>query len=134
MRIGENMKIALKIYHLLAFVVLAWFAALQLNDPDPLYWGGFYALCALVPLLAAFRIESLVLWGGCVIYGFSALVLTASGELEYLRHAGTESLLHGMSADKPYIEEAREFLGVLIALALVTVYPLTKRKRASAGV
>lgn len=128
------MKIVLMIYHLLAFVLLAWFAALQLNDPDPMYWGAFYALCALVPLLAFFRIESLILYGLCVVYGISALVLTVSGELEYLRHAGTESLLHGMSADKPYIEEAREFLGASIALALISVYPLTRRRRRQAGV
>ena len=128
------MKIALMIYHLATFVVLAWFAALQLNDPDPLYWGGFYALCTLVPLLAVFRIESLVLYGLCMIYGVSALVLTGSGELEYLQHAGTESLLQGMNPDKPYIEEAREFLGALIALALISVYPLTRRWRKQAAV
>lgn len=128
------MKIVLMVYHLLALLILGWFAALQLNDPDPLYWGGFYALCALVPLLAVFRIESLLLYGLCVLYGVSALVLTGGGELEYLQHAGTESLLHGMSADKPYIEEAREFLGALIALALISVYPLTRRHRKRAGV
>lgn len=128
------MKIVLMAYHLLALIVLAWFAALQLNDPDPLYWGGFYMLCALVPLLAVFRIESLILYGLCVVYGISALILTGAGELEYLRHAGTESLLQGMNSDKPYIEEAREFLGALIALALISVYPLTRLHRRQADV
>jgi hypothetical protein len=118
----------------LAFLLLAWAAALQMKDPDPLFWGGFYTLCALVPLLAAFSIESRILYALCVIYGVTALILTASGELEYLRHAGTEPLLQGMNLDKPYIEEAREFLGTLIALGLITVYPLTRRKRVAAGI
>lgn len=126
------MKMVFMFYHLVAFILLVWFSILQLNDPDPLYWGGFYALCALVPVLAAFHIESRILYALCVVYGITALVLTGSGELEYLRHAGTESLLQGMSSGKPYIEEAREFLGALIALGLISVYPLTRRKRQQA--
>lgn len=122
------MKIMLMFYHLLAFILLAWFAALQLNDPDPVYWGGFYGLCALVPLLAAFRVESRILYTLCMVYGVTALVLTGSGSLEYLGHVD-ESLLHGMRPDKPYIEETRELLGTLIALSLISVYPLTRRRR-----
>lgn len=127
------MKIALMFYHLLAFILLAWFAALQLNDPDPLYWGGFYGLCALVPLLAAFRVESRILYALCMLYGVTALVLSLHGGLEYLGHAD-ESLLHGMSPDKPYIEETRELLGSLIALGMISFYPLTRRRRKQAGV
>lgn len=109
-------------FHVLAFALLAATAALQLNDPDPVFWAGFYLACSLVPLLAVFRIHSRVLYGLCILYGVAALAVTADGVVEFLRHAGGESLIQGMSPDKPYIEEGREFIGTLIALAIVGVY------------
>ncbi len=121
------MKIFLMIYHLLAFLLLVVAAVLQLNDPDPLYWGGFYALCALIPLLAVFRIHSRVLYALCAIYGLAVIIPTLDGFWNYVRQA--EPLLQQMSADKPYIEEAREFLGALIALGLVGVYPAMECKK-----
>jgi hypothetical protein len=121
------MKIMLMFYHLMAFLLLVVAAALQLNDPDPVYWGGFYSFCALIPLLAIFRIHSWILYALCAIYGLVVIIPTIDGFAEYLRQA--EPLLQQMSADKPYIEEAREFLGALIALALISVYPVIQCKK-----
>lgn len=124
------MKIVMMAYYLLAFITLACFAALQLNDPDPLFWGGFYGLCAMVPLLGAFKIDIRIPYALCLLYG--AVVLwdpTTGGFVEYLGHARTESMLHDMAPDKPYIEEAREFLGTLIALGLITVCLVIGLKR-----
>jgi hypothetical protein len=122
MRIGVNMKIVLMSYHVMAFLLLITAAALQLNDPDPVYWGGFYFVCSLVPLLAIFRINSWILYVLCGIYGLAVIIPTIDGFIQDLRLA--EPLLQQMSPDKPYVEEAREFLGVLIALALIVVYPI----------
>src|SRR5690349_617827 len=106
------MKVLCVLYYSAAFLLLIVFAALQLNDPDALFWGGFYAACALIPLLAIFRINSWILYALCVIYSVVVISPTIDGFFEYLRHS--ESLLYGMSPDRPYIEEAREFLGTLI--------------------
>jgi hypothetical protein len=121
------MKIVLISYHVAAFLLLITAAALQLNDPDPLYWGGFYLVCALVPLLAIFRINSWILYALCGIYGLVVIIPTVDGFIQDLQLA--EPLLQQMSADKPYIEEAREFLGALIALALIAVYPVMHCKK-----
>lgn len=123
------MKILFMFYHLLAFLLLGAATWLQLNDPDPLFWGGFYALCALVPLLTAVGVENRVLYVLCLVYGLVVMGPTVDGVSEYLRHADTESLLQGMALEKPYIEEAREFLGALIALGLITICFLIGRKR-----
>ena len=126
------MKIAIMFYHLLAFITLACFAALQLNDPDALFWFGFYGLCAITALLGAFKIDIRIPYALCLLYGVVVLWNpTTPGFIEFLRHAGTESLLYGMSPDRPYIEEAREFLGSCIALGLVTIcfFISFKRKR-----
>lgn len=118
----------LMFYHLPAFLLLSTAAALQLNDPDPLFWGGFYLLCALVPLLAIFKIHSRLLYGLCFLYGIAAMALTSGGSVEYLQHAHEESLTQAMGPDKPYIEEAREFLGAVIALCIISVYLFRNRK------
>jgi hypothetical protein len=110
-----------------AFLLLIAAAALQLNDPDPVYWGGFYFVCSLVPLLALFRINNWILYVLCGIYGLVVIIPTIDGFIQDLRLA--EPLLQQMSPDKPYIEEAREFLGALIALALVAVYPVMYCKK-----
>lgn len=118
----------LMLFDLAAFLLLTTAAALQFNDPDPWFWVSFYFVCALVPLLAFFKIYSRVLFWLGVAFSVTAIGLTVDGGIDYLRHIQEESLLQGMSPDKPYIEEARELLGALIALAIISVYPFRKLK------
>lgn len=105
---------------LFALCLLA-FAALQLNDPDPTTWILFYLVCAAVPALALFnRPIKPVFWIALILCGIN-LALYASGAYNYYLHRAQEPLMQSMNPDKPYIEEAREFLGALIALILVAV-------------
>lgn len=115
------------LFDLAAFLLMAIAMVLQFNDPDPWFWASFYFICSLIPLLAVFKIYSKVLYWLGVAFCLAAIVLTADGGLEYLRHT-EESLMQGMSMDKPYIEETRELLGTLIALAIISVYPFRKFK------
>lgn len=117
------------VLHLLVFLLLAATAGFQFNDPDPWFWSGFYAVCSLIPLLAAFKVNSRVLYGLCLAYGVAALALSGAGFIEYLGHVSEESLLQSMGPDKPYIEEAREFIGTVIALAVITVYAFARRRK-----
>lgn len=100
-------------------LTLLGFAALQFNDPDPIIWVSFYCLCAATPLLAlANKFIPPLFWltlALCVI----ELLLSAPGAYNYYLHMDQEPLMQSMNPDKPYIEEAREFLGVLIASVLV---------------
>lgn len=105
---------------LFTFCLLA-FAALQLNDPDPTTWILFYLVCAAVPALALFnRPIKPVFWIALALCGIN-LALYASGAYNYYLHRAQEPLMQSMNPDKPYIEEAREFLGGLIALILIVV-------------
>jgi hypothetical protein len=110
-----------KIFHLLFSITLIMFAGLQINDPDPIVWVGFYLLCALIPALLTFnRFYPPLFWvavTGCVI----ELIISAPGAYEYFLRMGEEPLMQGMNENKPYIEECREFLGALIALGLVSL-------------
>jgi hypothetical protein len=123
----RDMKIVLVIYHLLAFLTLMVFAALQYNDPDAMFWGGFYATCALIPLLAVFGLRNWILYALCAIYAIVVISPAINGFFEYMR--STDSLVYGMgmNSDKPYIEEAREFLGTLVAAGLITTSMLLRK-------
>ena len=100
-------------------VTLLAFASLQFNDPDPVIWVSFYMICGLVPGLLLFnKFYAPLFWLAasiCVIQ----LVIGGPGAYQYYLHMEEEPLMQGMNQAKPYIEECREFLGALIALALV---------------
>ncbi len=85
--------------------VLIFFAVLQYNDPDPVFWGAVYLLGAVFPLLAALRSRPLTRIPALRWAGWISLVLFLIG---FLFLAGT------ISANWIHVEEARESLGYLI--------------------
>ena len=118
-----------KATQLLFALCLLAFAALQYNDPDPTTWILFYCVCAAVPALALFnRPITPVFWIALVLCGIN-LALYVSGAYNYYLHRNQEPLMQSMNPDKPYIEEAREFLGALIALVLVVLSQVLTRYR-----
>jgi hypothetical protein len=114
----------------LAFaLILLFFTALQFNDPDPLFWIGLYGLAALGPLLTLFRpFNSALFWLG-VGYCLAGVTLSLGGGLEFLPYAGQEPLMQAMNPEKPYIEEAREVIGTLIALAMIAIHSFLHRRK-----
>ena len=108
-----------KILHFLFTATLLVFASLQFNDPDPIVWVSLYVICALVPTLLLFnkfyRAIFFVAVAACTIQ----LIIGAPGAYQYFLHMAQEPLMQGMNAEKPYIEECREFLGAFIALTLI---------------
>ncbi|RYY76732.1 MAG: hypothetical protein EOO52_04305 [Gammaproteobacteria bacterium] len=118
-----------KILQFLFGATLFAFASLQFNDPDPIIWVSFYTLCAMVPTLLLFnRFYRPLFWFailGCTI----ELIISAPGAHQYFLHRTQEPLMQGMNADKPYIEECREFLGALIAMGLVCLSAFLGKKK-----
>lgn len=109
-----------KSFTLLSTLVLIAFASLQLNDPDPVLWVAFYLLCAAVPLLVAINKPNRLLFILAVIACLLEMTRTVTGAYQYYLHMTEEPLMQSMNPAKPYIEEAREYLGSLIALILVS--------------
>lgn len=100
-------------------LILIAFSALQWNDPDPYLWIAFYLLCAAVPLLALLRKPLKIMVTLAAIACLLEMGRTVAGAYNYYLHMAEEPLMQSMNPNKPYIEEAREFLGSLIAMALV---------------
>lgn len=109
-------------------IILLLFAALQINDPDPVLWTGYYLACAILPTLVVFQRFSFPLFWVCVAVSVGVVCLYIPGTLEYLRHAAEEPLMQSMNPEKPYIEETRELIGGAITLAVLFLALLLFRK------
>lgn len=102
-------------YCIAALFVL--FAVIQFNDPDPLAWVVAYGLVAATLLAPSrHRHAGKLFWltaGVLLILALEAL----PGFIEWMRTGTPASIAAEMSPDMPYVEPAREFLGVVIAAA-----------------
>ena len=100
------------------FCVFALFAAIQLNDPDPLLWVVIYGTVAVVALLRQFAPQlplNLPVLVYQVVLSLYALVFIPS-LLEYFSQPDKIELVGQMKAESPWIEGTRELLGLIIAV------------------
>jgi len=102
---------------IIATLIFMGMAVLQLNDPDPLYWFLVYAAVAVVAAAAVagrrlprFALVTL----GAVTAG---ALIAAPGFIDYLQSGNWGSIAEHMNDEEPYIEQGREFVGLLIAAA-----------------
>ncbi|GAA0190126.1 hypothetical protein GCM10009122_51330 [Fulvivirga kasyanovii] len=112
---------------ILALIFLA-FAALQYNDPDPWLWIVIYGYVALIPILYLFKVYPVRLILISIVAGLIYSFFYIPGVLDWLQHGTPQELAQEMKATKPYIEESREFLGLLIALSALLFYYFKERK------
>lgn len=119
-----------KIIHSFFALTLIAFAYLQLNDPDPVVWTTFYLICAAIPLLELTNKRNRYVFWIAVTLCIIDLGIYTHGAYTYYLHSTEEALMQSMNPDKPYIEEAREFLGTLIALVMISIsYWLGREKK-----
>ena len=96
--------------------------ALQLNDPDPLYWVTVYAMTALIPHGRLLQPHYASLFWITVGMVFAGLLQSYSGFIDFVT-AGDWGLLTAPMTDKlPAIEYAREFLGLLFSVVSLVGY------------
>jgi len=96
--------------------------ALQLNDPDPLYWVTVYAMTALIPHGRLLQPHYASLFWITVGMVFAGLLQSYSGFIDFVT-AGDWGLLTAPMTDKlPAIEYAREFLGLLFSVVCLVGY------------
>ena len=106
-------------------------AILQYNDPDPYIWIPIYLYAAICCALAArkrFYPRAYVI--GIVIYSLYAayLFFATDGVLEWIQLHQSENIAETMKATKPWIEQSREFFGLIILiLALLLNYYFSRR-------
>lgn len=98
-------------------VLFTAFAALQYNDPDPYIWIPIYLYAAWLCYLASRGLYKRALFiAGLMAYLLYGLYLffDRNGVMSWATEHGAESLVTSMKAEKPWIEQTREFGGLLI--------------------
>ncbi len=106
-------------FNRLLAVLFILFAGLQYNDPDPWIWVPIYLSAAYLCLSAAKGMPRTILMEiALIIYSSYALILVfdKNGVWSWLEDHNAESLVTTMKAEKPWIEETREFGGLLILM------------------
>lgn len=106
--------IVLNTFFCLAF---AAFAYVNLNDKDAGLWVSIYLVASICCGFAVFEkyfpIVYLVAIAFYLIYAIR-LFFVKDGVKDWIVKYRTPSLVESMQATKPYIEQAREFFGLLI--------------------
>ena len=106
--------VILNVVFCLAF---AGFAYVNLNDKDSWLWVPIYMVASICCGLAAFGkyypVVYLIAIAFYIIYAIR-LFFAKDGVKDWILTYHTPSLVESMQATKPYIEQAREFFGLLI--------------------
>jgi Transmembrane family 220, helix len=120
----------MKTVNLVFTVLFVIFAGLQYNDPDPFIWIPIYLYAAFL----CWRAYQGVHYKGLYVIGLLVYLLYGlylffdkNGVLSWASEHAAESLVTSMKAEKPWIEETREFGGLVILMVAMGLN-LFKRK------
>lgn len=114
----------MKVFNFFFCFIFIVFAALQYNDPDPYIWIPLYLYTATLCWLAArdkYYVKSYLF--GMVVYTMYAVykVFDSNGLLDWINKHNAASLASTMKAEQPWIEESREFFGLVILIAVLSI-------------
>ncbi|MDN3657344.1 transmembrane 220 family protein [Ferruginibacter paludis] len=128
----------MKVFNLICCFLFIVFAALQYNDPDPYVWVPIYMYTAVLCWLAAKKryYPKLYLYG-IGVYTLYAVykVFDANGLVDWIKLHHAENIAGTMKAEQPWIEESREFFGLLILIAVLAInYYVAVKKRSEKNV
>lgn len=99
------------------------FAALQVNDHDPVLWILIYGAMAVVSVMAIFDYYNGKLMIGLAVLFAVYMIILFPGLAEWFQLNDKSVLFDdAMKIKYPYIEESREFLGLLICQVVLAVY------------
>jgi len=112
----------MKVFNLIFCLLFIVSAGLQLNDPDPYIWMPIYLIGAAISF-QAFKGKyypkfTLLVSGIYLIYCFY-LFFDKSGVLAWFNEHNAENIAGSMKASAPWIEETREFFGLLILIVVL---------------
>ncbi len=122
----------MKFFNIFFIVIFIIFAALQYNDPDPYVWMPIYLYAALLCYFAIKgRYNPVLYMIGFVVYlAYAAyLFFDKTGVLNWVNNHHSESIVQTMKATKPWIEETREFGGLMIVTLVLLINRIWLRKR-----
>ncbi|MEP7111114.1 MAG: transmembrane 220 family protein [Ferruginibacter sp.] len=114
----------MKVFNIIFCFIFIVFAALQYNDPDPYLWVPIYMYTSVLCWLAARKryFTKAYLLGIAVYAGYAVYkVFDPNGLLDWLHLHHAENLAGTMKAEEPWIEESREFFGLVILIVVLSL-------------
>lgn len=122
----------MKVFNLSFVFIFIVFAALQYNDPDPYIWVPIYMYTAILCWFAfrnKFYTTAYIL--GIIVYAVYAIykVFDQNGLLDWIDKHNAEDIAATMKAEKPWIEESREFFGLLILIVVLSINLIYARRK-----
>lgn len=120
----------MRILNFLLAIMFLVFAFLQINDPDPVIWILIYGIMAVYCVMAMFEFyPQYVLIASAAIYVLYSLNYVKGGVMVWLQQDNKTELFDDLAKmEHPYIEETREFLGLMICVAVLIFYIIRSRK------
>lgn len=121
----------MKNFNIIFTFVFVLFAFVQINDPDPYLWIPIYLYAALVCFLnVKNKYDALAHLGAivfCIVYGIK-LLLVKDGVVDWIQLHHAENIVQSMKATKPWIEQTREFGGLLIIIIVMVANVIMHKK------
>lgn len=115
----------MKIFNIFFCIVFILFAVVQYNDPDPYLWIPIYLYPALLCYLKVMQkpISSMAYWAGFLVFGAYAIykMFDTNGIIDWIQFHNASNIASTMKAEKPWIEESREFFGLVIILIVLGI-------------
>ena len=125
----------MKIFNIFFCIVFILFAVVQYNDPDPYLWIPIYLYPALLCYLKVMQkpISSMAYWAGFLGFGAYAIykMFDTNGIIDWIQFHNASNIASTMKAEKPWIEESREFFGLVIILIVLGINYIQKTKYSS---
>jgi hypothetical protein len=120
----------MRILNFILAVMFLIFAFVQINDPDPVIWILIYGVMAVMCVLAIFEFYPTKVTLGLLLiltlYSFTYV----PGVIEWLGSDDKALLFDDIAKMQyPYIEEAREFLGLLICVGVLIFHLVRAMKK-----
>ena len=122
----------MRIFNLIAAILFVLSAALQYNDPDPYLWMPIYLYGAVLCwLFFRGRYYPRLYLAGIFIYAIYAVYLffAKDGVMDWIQEHQAENIAGSMKAEKPWIEETREFFGLVILIGVLLVDYFKARRK-----
>ena len=122
----------MKFFNIFFCVVFILFAVVQYNDPDAYLWMPIYLYPALLCYLKFIQkpISTIAYWAGFLVFGVYAIykMFDTNGIIDWVQFHNASNIASTMKAEKPWIEESREFFGLVIILIVLGINFLKKEK------
>lgn len=126
----------MKIFNITFCVLFVISAALQYNDPDPWLWIPLYLYGALLCwLVFRGKYHPRAYLAGIAVYGIYALykLFEKDGAWDWLTKHHAENIAASMKAETPWIEDTREFFGLVILIAVLLINYLYAKRTLRSG-